>query len=76
VFTAVASAAFTLLTWPVRLFFRTQFGLRALIRSRVKKVVILGLVAMDYGLPESMLDAGKLRELALRERGCFRWLVE
>ena len=73
VFTAVASAVFTLVTWPVRLAFRTLFGLRAMAKARVKRVVILGLDGMDHGLTEGMLDEGKLPHLAaLRDKGCFR----
>src|SRR5947209_384423 len=73
VFTAVMSAIVTLMTWPVRLVFRTLFGLRALKKARVKRVVILGLDGMDHGLTETMLDEGKLPHLAaLRDKGCFR----
>ena len=61
------------MTWPVRLVFRTLFGLRALAKSRVKRVVILGLDGMDHGLTETMLEEGKLPHLAaLRDKGCFR----
>jgi predicted AlkP superfamily phosphohydrolase/phosphomutase len=73
VFAAVFSAIATLATWPIRLVFRTLFGLKALAKSRVKRVVILGLDGMDHGLTESMLEEGKLPHLAaLRDRGCFR----
>jgi predicted AlkP superfamily phosphohydrolase/phosphomutase len=73
VFAAVVSAFFTVLTWPMRLVARTVFGWRALRRSRVKRVVILGLDGMDHGLTEKMLDEGKLPNFAaLRDQGCFR----
>ncbi|MFI5386999.1 MAG: alkaline phosphatase family protein, partial [Fimbriimonadales bacterium] len=73
VFAAILSAVTTLFTWPVRLVARTLFGLRALARSRVKRVVILGLDGMDHGLTERMLDEGKLPHLAgLRDQGCFK----
>jgi predicted AlkP superfamily phosphohydrolase/phosphomutase len=73
VFAAVMSAIVTLVTWPVRLVFRTLFGLRALAKSRVQRVVILGLDGMDHGLTETMLEEGKLPHLAaLRDKGCFR----
>ena len=73
VFAAVFSAFVTVLTWPVRLLSRTLFGWRALRRSRVKRVVILGLDGMDHGLSEKMLEEGKLPNLAaLRDEGCFR----
>ena len=70
---AVLSAVLTLVTWPVRLLSRTLFGLRALAKSRVKRVVILGLDGMDHGLTETMLEEGKLPHLAaLRDQGCFK----
>src|SRR5271168_5485911 len=73
VFAAVLSAFFTVLSWPLRLLSRTLLGWRSLRRSRVKRVVILGLDGMDHGLSEKMLDEGKLPNLALlRDQGCFR----
>jgi predicted AlkP superfamily phosphohydrolase/phosphomutase len=72
-FSAVLSAFVTVLTWPVRLVFRTLFGWKALAKARVQRVVILGLDGMDHGLTETMLEDGKLPHLAsLRDRGCFR----
>jgi predicted AlkP superfamily phosphohydrolase/phosphomutase len=48
-------------------------GLRAIGRSRFKRVVILGLDGMDHELTEKMLDEGKLPNLAaLRDQGCFK----
>jgi hypothetical protein len=64
VFAAVASALLMLFTWPVRLVSRSLFGWRALARSRFKRVVILGLDGMDYGLTKAMLDDGLLPNLA------------
>jgi predicted AlkP superfamily phosphohydrolase/phosphomutase len=73
VFAAVASAMLTFITWPVRLVTRTLFGLRAMARSRVKRVVILGLDGMDHELTEKMMEEGKLPNLsALRDQGGFR----
>jgi predicted AlkP superfamily phosphohydrolase/phosphomutase len=73
VFSALVSAVVTLVTWPIRLVARSLFGLRAMAKSRVKRVVILGLDGMDHGLTETMLEAGKLPHLqALRDRGCFK----
>jgi predicted AlkP superfamily phosphohydrolase/phosphomutase len=73
VFAAIFSAIFTFLTWPIRLLARTLFGWRALRRSRVKRVVILGLDGMDHGLTDKMLEDGKLPNFArLRDQGCFR----
>jgi predicted AlkP superfamily phosphohydrolase/phosphomutase len=73
VFSAIFSAAVTVLTWPLRLLVRTVFGWRALRRARFKRVVVLGLDGMDHGLTEKMLDEGKLPNLAaLRDGGGFR----
>ncbi len=73
VFAAVASALLTFITWPVRLLTRTLFGLRAMARSRFKRVVILGLDGMDHELTEKMMEEGKLPHFsALREVGGFR----
>ena len=73
VFAAVMSAIVTLVTWPMRLIYRTLFGLRALAKSRVRRVVILGLDGMDHGLTAAMLEEGKLPHLAaLRRKGGFR----
>src|SRR5205807_2158806 len=70
---AVCSAILMLLTWPVRLLLRALLGRRALARSRVKRVVVLGLDGLDHGLTEKMLAAGKLPHLAaLRDQGCFK----
>ncbi|HVA50122.1 MAG TPA: alkaline phosphatase family protein [Pirellulales bacterium] len=76
VFAAVGSAILLLLTWPVRLLWRIVFRKRAPARSRVKRVVILGLDGLDYGLTERLLAEGKLPHLAaLRDKGCFRPLA-
>src|SRR5215469_4637880 len=67
---AVASAPLMLLTWPIRLLWRTVFRRRPPVRSRVKRVVILGLDGLDYGLTAKLLEEGKLPHLAaLRDRG-------
>ncbi|HEV3116833.1 MAG TPA: alkaline phosphatase family protein [Gemmataceae bacterium] len=73
VFAAFFSALLMLITWPVRLTWRALFTWRALKRSRVKRVVILGLDGLDYGLTEKMLAQGKLPHLdGLRKQGCFK----
>jgi hypothetical protein len=73
VFTAIVSAFLTVLTYPVRLLSRMIFSWRVLRHSRVKRVVILGLDGMDYGLTEKMLLEGQLPNLAaLRDRGSFK----
>src|SRR5262249_7932596 len=73
VFAAICSAVALLLTWPLRLLWRVLFRRRAPARSRVKRVVILGLDGLDYGLTEQLLSEGKLPHLAeLRDQGCFK----
>lgn len=72
-FAAVFSAVVMLLSWPVRLLWRILFGRRPSKRAKVKRVVILGLDGLDYGLTEQMLSEGKLPHLAaLRDQGCFQ----
>src|SRR6266404_4280027 len=76
VFAAFCSALLMLLAWPVRLVWRTLFGWRSLRRSRVKRVVILGLDGLDFGLTQKLLAQGKLPHLAaLRKQGCFKALA-
>ena len=73
VFLAVCSAILLLLTWPVRMLWRVLFRRRAPARSRVKRVVILGLDGLDHGLTTRLLSEGKLPHLAaLRDQGCFK----
>jgi predicted AlkP superfamily phosphohydrolase/phosphomutase len=75
VFAAFFSALLMVVTWPVRLLARILFGRRALARSRVKRVVILGLDGLDHGLTTRMLAEGLLPHLAaLRDQGCFKAL--
>jgi predicted AlkP superfamily phosphohydrolase/phosphomutase len=72
VFAALFSAVLLLLTWPVRLLWRTAFGWRALFRSRFKRVVVLGLDGLDHSLTRRMLAEGKLPHLEeLSKQGCF-----
>lgn len=76
VFLAVCSAVLLVVTWPVRLIWRSLFGWRALARSRVRRVVILGLDGLDHTLTARWLDEGKLPNLAaLRDQGCFKPLA-
>lgn len=75
VFAAVCSALLMLVTWPARLLWRLVFGRRALAKSRVKRVVVLGLDGLDHGLTEKLLAEGKLPNLAaLKAEGCFKAL--
>jgi len=73
VFAAVGSAVLLLLTWPIRWLWRFLFQRRPPGRSRVKRVVILGLDGLDFGLTQRFLSEGKLPHLAaLRDKGSFQ----
>src|ERR1700687_2641483 len=75
VFAALVSAVVLVFTWPIRLLWRALFGRRLLAKSRVKRVVVLGLDGLDHGLTEKLLAEGKLPNLAaLRDQGCFKAL--
>jgi predicted AlkP superfamily phosphohydrolase/phosphomutase len=73
VFAAFASAVLLMLVWPVRMAWRAFLWWRWPVRSRFKRVVILGLDGLDYALTERMLAEGRLPNLnALRKQGCFK----
>jgi predicted AlkP superfamily phosphohydrolase/phosphomutase len=73
---AIVSALFVLLTWPIRYIVRAIRYRRVFARSRIKKVVVLGLDGLDYGLTKKWLDEGKLPNFAkLRDQGCFKPLA-
>ena len=75
-FVAMLSALLALFTWPVRYIIRAVRGRHAFARSRVKKIVILGLDGMDPTLTEKFLAEGKLPNLAgMRKQGCFKRLA-
>ena len=72
VFLALLFGFLMVVTWPVRWFARVLFGRRPPAQSRFKRVVVLGLDGLDYGLTERLLSEGKLPHMAaLRDRGCF-----
>src|SRR5262245_1004856 len=60
VFAAVCSALLILITWPIRLMWRTLFGRHALSKCRFKRVVVLGLDGLDHGLTQKLIGEGKL----------------
>jgi len=65
-----------LLTWPARYFIRTIRYRKVSARSRVKKVVVLGLDGLDHSLINKFLDEGKLPNFAkLKDTGCFKPLA-
>jgi predicted AlkP superfamily phosphohydrolase/phosphomutase len=70
---AIFSAIAMVFAWPFRLLLRVLFRRRPPARSRVNRVVILGLDGLDHGLTVNMLAAGKLPNLArLRDEGCLK----
>lgn len=65
-------ALFSFLSWPFRFLWRTVRGRRALGRSRVDRVVILGLDGLEPTLAEKFMAEGKLPNLArLRKDGAY-----
>ena len=75
-FTAILSALFVLLTWPIRYIVRAIRFRRVFAGSRIKKVVVLGLDGLDYELTKKWLGEGKLPNFAkLRAQGCFKPLA-
>jgi len=60
-FSALALAFFYLATWPLRLLLQT---LRRRPRSRVRRLVVLGLDGLDAGLCAAMMEEGRLPNLA------------
>jgi predicted AlkP superfamily phosphohydrolase/phosphomutase len=72
----VFSVIVLLFTWPIRWVIRAIRGGRALARSRVKRVVVLGLDGLDYRLTRKFLDEGRLPHMAaLAQQGCFKPLA-
>jgi predicted AlkP superfamily phosphohydrolase/phosphomutase len=73
---AAASSILFILTYPVRLVWRTVRGRRALARAKARRVVVLGLDGLETTLTERFMDEGILPNLAaLRERGAYRRLA-
>src|SRR5262249_7813566 len=71
-FAAVFSAFVMLISWPIRFFLRLVFPRRPPRPPRFKRVVVLGLDGLDFGLTQQMLAEGKLPHLAaLKEQGCM-----
>ena len=53
-------ALFTLLTWPIRWAVQTLRGQTALRKSRVRRVIVLGLDGQDPNLTEKLMEQGHL----------------
>ena len=72
---AFFTAFFALLTFPIRYVIRSQRRRHSLARSKVKKVIVLGLDGLDPKITEAMMDRGELPNLrALRQKGQYRHL--
>ena len=72
VFAAIFSAFALLISWPIRFIWRLFFRKRPPKKPRYKRVVILGLDGLDYGLTRKLLEEGKLPNFAaLQKQGCF-----
>lgn len=75
IFAAVFSAFAMFLSWPIRLLWRVMFRKRPPQKPQFRRVVVLGLDGLDYGVTTKLLAEGKLPNLAkLQARGCFRAL--
>jgi predicted AlkP superfamily phosphohydrolase/phosphomutase len=75
-FLAFLAGIFAVFTWPVRLIIRTIRRRRAFSKSKVKKMVILGLDGLDPNLVGKFMADGKLPNfLRLKNIGCFKKLA-
>ena len=77
-FTIIATmlgAMLTLLIWPIRWVIRSVKGRKAFARSKVKRLVILGLDGLEHTLAERFMDEGKMPNLKrLKEMGSYQLL--
>ncbi len=72
VFVALLLAVVLMLTWPIRWLIRAVRGRNVYARSKVKRLVVLGLDGLEPTLVEKYLDEGLLPNLArLREQGSY-----
>jgi len=71
-FITILLAFSTILIWPVRALIRVFYKKRALTKSHVDRVVVLGLDGLDPELAEKFMGEGKLPTFKkLKEEGCF-----
>jgi len=72
---AFFTAFFALLTFPVRVIIRAGKRRNSLAKSKVKKVIMLGLDGLDPLITERMMEQGELPNLQkLRDTGSYRHL--
>lgn len=75
VFWTFLLAVLTIVLWPFRWLFRAVRGRKAFARSKIKRLVILGLDGMEHTLAERFMNEGKMPNLKrLGEQGGFRLL--
>lgn len=68
-------AFLTILIWPIRWVVRSIKGRKAFARSRIQRLVILGLDGMEPSLVERFMGEGKMPNLKrLKELGSYRLL--
>ncbi len=71
-FLTIALAFFTILTWPLRYFWRWAFGKKAYKNARTRRLVILGLDGQDPELTERWMAEGLLPNFShLRQTGGY-----
>jgi len=72
---AFSTAFFALLTFPVRAIIRSIKRRRSLAKSKVKKVIILGLDGLEPTITERMIEQGELPNMKkLMDSGAYRRL--
>ena len=75
-FLAVLFGMLAVFTWPVRLLIKAVRRKKAYSKSKVKKVIILGLDGLDPNLVEKFMADEKLPNLSkLKDVGCFKKLA-
>jgi predicted AlkP superfamily phosphohydrolase/phosphomutase len=75
-FLALLSGILAIFTWPVRLVIKAIRRKRAFSKSKVKKLIILGLDGLDPNLVEKFMADGKLPNFSrLKDLGCFKKLA-
>ncbi len=75
IFWTMLLAILALLSWPVRWLIRSVRGRRAFAKSKVKRVVVLGLDGMEPTLVEKYMQEGRLPNLSkLAAQGTYKRL--
>jgi len=75
-FIAIALALVTILMWPIRALIRIIYKSRALTKSLVDRVVVVGLDGLDPERAERYIREGKLPHFKkLMDQGCFHPLA-